>query len=955
MPRTHLWTPVLLYIVYITIGASCCLRAAEDVSLENLAAQAKISASSELKEQKLFAAGVTDGLIAPQGGGLLEVLPADKPAKSWAVNGKEAKGKGELFFEWESPVEVNQIVYFGRTAWLVQECFKEYEVYLNDAKQPAAKGTFEMKHGPQRVRFAKTAVRKLRIKFLNSYGGPNPGAAEVLVLGNEVSDVALAALAPMSPPIIKPWDKLTGQHIVWNSPSKDASGAMPLGNGNVLANTWVDPQGNLLVALALVDSDKKSAAQLGRIRIKLDPPLSVKERALRQTLMFTNGAVEIVGQADKARPIFSVWVDANHPTLHVQLRCQQPVGMNVVVENAEGSKSTAVGGNNRTTWHIGSTGCAMRADGMQADANGTLRSEKPNAAFDLQVQVVSSKTGAEVEKALAAVAKVDVQAAIRGHLTTWRDFWARDTVFVGGKNGDAITRALVLRRFLSASSGRGAYPLKATPTTGDPPKAEKKIARWSEDRIHDALVRAAEAANKYLTAGEAKHRFVHHWGADFSRLPDTAAKSVPSEFDLRELLVVADGKSAYLLPGWPADRDVAFRLTLPGNIRIETLYSVGEFQSIEVWPKQRTGSVTGVGPFEKRVRRALPGYHVPALISFISPSWVAGRVGMDHFAKSMKDAHFNGYEGSISDVAWCKKNKFYLIVHGANPWVAHKLKGEPYVASYFMADRNKPHAFGHFGNIRRQYEQIDPTHPTEFNTYSKWGGIEHFVDVVRPRLLEYYDYHWQRQAHLHFHYLEYYRRMSIAAGGIPVYRFVHVHGDNPVKMRQTVSMSIAYGLKGFKWWVGWTMFDIHKVKPNEPPPLSDIGKEVRGINTTLSVFSPYLAPAWSVDVFHTDPLPTSARKAPDDYWVRPSGEQVVMGLFKNDADDGDYVVVGNRDIGKPHKATLVFSTKIQAVRKIDKKTRKWIDLKLSPSEKPSVTLEVDRGDAELLRIVRSKT
>ena len=169
-------------------------------------------------------------------------------------------------------------------------------------------------------------------------------------------------------------------------------------------------------------------------------------------------------------------------------------------------------------------------------------------------------------------------------------------------------------------------------------------------------------------------------------------------------------------------------------------------------------------------------------------------------------------------------------------------------------------------------------------------------------------------------------------------------------------MSVAYVLKGFKWWVGWTMFDIHKVKPNQPPPLSGIGKEVRHINTTLAAFRPYIAPAWSVDVFHTDPLPTSARKTPDDYWVRPSGEQIVLGLLKNDEDNGDYLVIGNRDVGKPHKATLLFSTKIEAVGKIDKKTRKWIDLPLSPSEKgQSVTLEVDRGDAELLQVVRSKT
>ncbi|MFP6666542.1 MAG: hypothetical protein VB876_04470, partial [Pirellulales bacterium] len=82
---------------------------------------------------------------------------------------------------------------------------------------------------------------------------------------------------------------------------------------------------------------------------------------------------------------------------------------------------------------------------------------------------------------------------------------------------------------------------------------------------------------------------------------------------------------------------------------------------------------------------------------------------------------------------------------------------------------------------------------------------------------------------------------------------------------------------------------------------------------------------------------------------------IVVGLFKNDEDGGDYVVVGNRDIGNPREATLTFAAGIEAVRRIDKKTRKWVDLPLSTGEKRAVTVKVDRGDAELLRIIREKS
>ena len=271
---------------------------------------------------------------------------------------------------------------------------------------------------------------------------------------------------------------------------------------------------------------------------------------------------------------------------------------------------------------------------------------------------------------------------------------------------------------------------------------------------------------------------------------------------------------------------------------------------------------------------------------------------------------------------------------------------------YYLSDRRKPGSFPRFGTMRGEYEAIDAYHPTAFTTYAQYGGIEFFLDAVRPRMLEYYDYHWQRQAHLHFHYLEYYRRMSLAAGGIPIFRFVHVHGDNVIKMRQTVSMSLAYGVKGFKWWVGWTMFDIHKVVETEPPPLSDIGREVGRCNNTMAAFSPSLVGARSVAVYHTAPLPASTREVPGDYWVRPSGEHIIMGVFEG-ARGERFVALGNRDIGEPRMAEVTVEGRVRKVRRMDKGSRQWKDVPVREEGGESkVSLEIDKGDIELLEVVR---
>ena len=958
----------------VLLAAFCVAAGAASPPLDNLAAKAKISASSERTSQKLLAKAVADGRVAPKGTGIYEMYPPSAPhARSWAVNGEEAQGKAELVFEWDTPVQADQIVYYGRTAWAM-ECFKDYEVYLNDAAAPVVKGTLKATSDPQRIRFSKTEVNKVTIKFLSSYDGPNPGATEILVLGEEVSDEVLAKFGSANPPHGNlPWDRFPQYNVVWNTPSKDAADAMPIGNGSVVANVWVDPGGHVLIDIGKINDDGGKVLPVGRVRVKLTPGLSVAKGALRQTLMFGLGAVDIFSGERTKDPGFAVWVDANNPAVHVQLTGKPAVGVEVALDGRDDATSVPPAKDNHVFWRRGSVGAVMLAEGMvvkpgqEPGAAPTLVSARPTASLDFQIHVVSAEAptaGAwveQAEKAVAAARKGNPDSVVHAHMNAWKEFWRHNSIFIGGsKDAEMISRALILTRWFSACSGRGIYPLKPQPPAKPEETEAKSAARWSEKQIGEALDKATKAAGDYFKAHDSSARFTRFWGAEFERLGEKT-QSDPLTATLQEMLIQPAGGKIHLLPGWPENLDVSFRIALPGKTRIEAVYQDGNFREIEVWPKMRTGTVVGAGPLEKKARRALQGpFRMPALISFISPSWVKSRTGNDGFAVTMKDAHFNGLEGGIMDIEFCKKHGFYLLLHGVTPLLAHELKDERTVISYFMADRNKPGSFPVFGQIRKSYEEIDPNHPTEFNTYAKWGAIEYFVDVVRPRMLEYYDYHWKRGPHLQYHYLEYYRRMSIAAGGIPVFRYVHVHDDPPVKMRQTVSMSVAYGLKGFKWWVGWTMFDIHKVKEKQPPPLSGIGKEVKQINTMLKVFSPYLAPARSVAVYHTAPLPTSTRQAPADYWAQPSGEHVVMGVFKNDDDDGnyggDYIVLANRDIGKAHEATLTFlPADVSAVEKIDKRAQQWNALPpAKQGERRAVKLIVQPGDVELLRVTRGE-
>ena len=152
---------------------------------ENLAPEATAWASSE-HNNRYLAKFATDGKIPPAGS------QAEDLGKAWCVLKAKSGDKAEFSLTWPKPVEVAEVIYYGRTAWFMNECWKTYELYVDDVKQPAVKGTFRMYHGPQRVKIPKQTVRKITFKFLNSYGGFNPGALEIEVYAESPSKKDLA-------------------------------------------------------------------------------------------------------------------------------------------------------------------------------------------------------------------------------------------------------------------------------------------------------------------------------------------------------------------------------------------------------------------------------------------------------------------------------------------------------------------------------------------------------------------------------------------------------------------------------------------------------------------------------------------------------------------------------------------------------------------------------------------
>ncbi len=122
-------------------------------------------------------------------------------------------------------------------------------------------------------------------------------------------------------------DALDAANVVWTTPSADSSGSMPLGNGDLALNGWVEPNGDLLCYLAKTDAWDAMGRllKLGRVRVRLDPPLVRDGQPFRWTLRLRQGEIEVVAGETTVR----VWVDANAPVVRVE--AQSPVACRLTV------------------------------------------------------------------------------------------------------------------------------------------------------------------------------------------------------------------------------------------------------------------------------------------------------------------------------------------------------------------------------------------------------------------------------------------------------------------------------------------------------------------------------------------------------------------------------------------------------------------------------------------------
>ena len=118
--------------------------------------------------------------------------------------------------------------------------------------------------------------------------------------------------------------------VVYNTPADGPAGSVPLGNGEVAANTWIEPNGDIVLLLARTDawSDNGRLLKIGRVRIHVEPNLlsdNVAANGEYQQSLSLKDATLYVTWGPQGNAIHTViWIDANRPVIEVDLQTDKP-------------------------------------------------------------------------------------------------------------------------------------------------------------------------------------------------------------------------------------------------------------------------------------------------------------------------------------------------------------------------------------------------------------------------------------------------------------------------------------------------------------------------------------------------------------------------------------------------------------------------------------------------------
>jgi hypothetical protein len=287
---------------------------------------------------------------------------------------------------------------------------------------------------------------------------------------------------------------LNGYNVQWDTPGPTPAQSMPIGNGDIGLNVWVEQNGDLAFYISKTDAWGGELEQqkdpwmkqggvlmkLGAIHVSLSPNPLEKSTSFKQILKLRNGEIWIQEGEGKTAVKLRVWVDANHPVIRVEAQSSSLVTVNVKLDNWRAGQTDSVLNNqrNRIAWyhHNSATtdphlanitfGAVVKGKGLINKNASTLQSGKVTSQL-ISIYPLTAVAGsgsewlAKLEKQSAAIEKLTLEQTRIAHQKWWQQFWNRSWVFLhGDEQAGLVTQGYVLQRFVTACAGRGTGPIK---------------------------------------------------------------------------------------------------------------------------------------------------------------------------------------------------------------------------------------------------------------------------------------------------------------------------------------------------------------------------------------------------------------------------------------------------------------------------------------------------------------
>ncbi len=125
-------------------------------------------------------------------------------------------------------------------------------------------------------------------------------------------------------------NRISRYNVIWTTPSKDATGVMPIGNGDLAAGVYAIENDDLYLLLAKNDAYNYlgDIFKTGRVRISLNPNPFKSGKPFRQTLDLATGSILIEADGVAIR----IWADANHPVFHAEISSPSEISVTVKPE-----------------------------------------------------------------------------------------------------------------------------------------------------------------------------------------------------------------------------------------------------------------------------------------------------------------------------------------------------------------------------------------------------------------------------------------------------------------------------------------------------------------------------------------------------------------------------------------------------------------------------------------------